>query len=68
GTVAQTFRAMHSVLNIGNSRSNICTYHTSFTDFLFDRARSKEFFIDRPSWKNILACQWTKVLTEHWKG
>ncbi|KAG7087770.1 hypothetical protein E1B28_013711 [Marasmius oreades] len=67
GSVAQTLRAMHSVLNIRSRTYKIRAHHTSFPDFLHDHARSREFFVDRRSWRDFLACRWTKVLTEHCK-
>ncbi|KAG7100038.1 hypothetical protein E1B28_001824 [Marasmius oreades] len=67
GTVAQTLRAMHSVLNVCGREDDIGIYHKSFTEFLLDQTRSREFFIDKLMWKDFLALQWTRVLTEHCK-
>ncbi|KAG7097826.1 hypothetical protein E1B28_005144 [Marasmius oreades] len=64
GMVALTLRAMHSVLDVHGQQTDIRVYHKSFTDFLFDRARSREFSIDKSKWKYFLACRWTRVLTE----
>ncbi|KAG7085383.1 hypothetical protein E1B28_002947 [Marasmius oreades] len=67
GTVTQTLRAMHSVLNVGGQYDDIKIYHKSFTDFLLDRARSREFFIDKSEWEDLLARRWTRSLTEQCK-
>ncbi|KAG7085414.1 hypothetical protein E1B28_002975 [Marasmius oreades] len=64
GTVSQTLRAMHSVLDVRDRDDDIKIYHKSFTDFLLDQARPREFFIDKSMWKDFLACRWTRVLTE----
>ncbi|KAG7085427.1 hypothetical protein E1B28_002988 [Marasmius oreades] len=65
GTVSQTLRAMHSVLDVRDDWGyEIRIYHKSFTDFLFDQARSREFFIDESMWKDSLACRWTRALVE----
>ncbi|KAG7100059.1 hypothetical protein E1B28_001844 [Marasmius oreades] len=64
GTVVQTLRAMHSVLDVRDREDDIRIYHKSFTDFLFDWARSREFFIDRSMWTDSVACRWTRALTE----
>ncbi|KAG7085381.1 hypothetical protein E1B28_002945 [Marasmius oreades] len=64
GTVAQTLRAMHSVLDVRDRDDCITIYHKSFTDFLLDRARSREFFINKSEREDFLACRWTRVLTE----
>ncbi|KAG7086914.1 hypothetical protein E1B28_002830 [Marasmius oreades] len=64
GMVAQTLCAMHSVLNVCGWEDDIGVYHQSFTDFLFSQARSREFYIDFLMWKDSLACQWTRLLTE----
>ncbi|KAG7085404.1 hypothetical protein E1B28_002965 [Marasmius oreades] len=67
GTVAQTIRTMHSVLDVRDRDDDIRIYHTSFTDFLLDQARSGEFFIDKSKWEDFLACWWTRALTEQCK-
>ncbi|KAG7085410.1 hypothetical protein E1B28_002971 [Marasmius oreades] len=64
GTVALTLCAMHSVLDVRDRDNNIKVYHKSFIDFLHDQARSREFFIDKSTWWDFLACRWTRVLTE----
>ncbi|KAG7085407.1 hypothetical protein E1B28_002968 [Marasmius oreades] len=64
GTVAQTLRAMHSVLDVRDRDKGIKIYHTSFTDFLLDPARSREFYINKSEWVDFLACRWTRALTE----
>ncbi|KAK7453228.1 hypothetical protein VKT23_011905 [Stygiomarasmius scandens] len=44
GTLAMTFRGMHSILNI--SRDLVDIYHKSFADFLLDERRSQEYHVD----------------------
>ncbi|KAG7093421.1 hypothetical protein E1B28_007103 [Marasmius oreades] len=70
GTVAQTLRAMHSVLDVRDRGDDIRVYHTSFIDFFVNQARSREFFIDESmQWKsNFLVCRWTRALTEQCKN
>ncbi|KAK1223414.1 hypothetical protein PQX77_013715 [Marasmius sp. AFHP31] len=63
GEVGLTLRFMHSVLNIGGGDVAITAYHTSFTDFLHDRSRSGQFYIDRVASHDVLACQWLRTLT-----
>ncbi|KAG7085431.1 hypothetical protein E1B28_002992 [Marasmius oreades] len=69
GTVAQTLRAMHSVLEVRDRKDEIRIYHKSFMDFLHDQARSKEFFIDKPMWKDRLASDslFLQKLVKDWK-
>ncbi|KAG7085402.1 hypothetical protein E1B28_002963 [Marasmius oreades] len=64
GTVSQTLRAMHSVLDVRDREDDIKIYHKSFTDFLLDQTRSREFFINQSEWEDFLACRWTRSLTE----
>ncbi|KAG7085440.1 hypothetical protein E1B28_003001 [Marasmius oreades] len=64
GTVTQTLRAMHSVLDVRDREDKITVHHKSFADFLLDQARSRGFFIDKLMWKDSLACRWTKALAE----
>ncbi|KAG7097867.1 hypothetical protein E1B28_005179 [Marasmius oreades] len=64
GQVTLTLRAMHSVLDVRGRNDVIRPYHSSFTEFLCDRARSKEFFIDKTSQHHFLACRWLGVLLE----
>ncbi|KAF9259139.1 hypothetical protein L218DRAFT_1080051 [Marasmius fiardii PR-910] len=69
GTVILNLHAMHSVLAISHDRQvNISIYHKSFTDFLCDSARSKEFFIDKCKWGNILGSRWLRALSEQCKA
>ncbi|THU76802.1 hypothetical protein K435DRAFT_846471 [Dendrothele bispora CBS 962.96] len=44
-SVSVALRRMHSVLEI--THDSILLYHKSFTDFLLDRRRSGEFFLDK---------------------
>jgi len=46
GEVHRCLKDMHSVVNVGDDKSDIQTYHKSFSDFLLDRSPSKEFAID----------------------
>jgi len=46
GEVRRCLRDMHSVVNVGDDKSDIQIYHKSFPDFLLDSSRSKEFAID----------------------
>ncbi|KAK1223156.1 hypothetical protein PQX77_013971 [Marasmius sp. AFHP31] len=61
GDVHMTLRAMHSVLDIHEDR--ITVLHTSFRDYLFDRARSGIFFIDRDTQTECLARRWLQSLS-----
>ncbi|KAK1218926.1 hypothetical protein PQX77_018368 [Marasmius sp. AFHP31] len=61
GEVHMTLRAMHSVLHIGESY--VAVLHTSFSDYLFDRARSGIFFIDREAQSDCLAPRWLQALS-----
>ncbi|KAJ8092067.1 hypothetical protein PM082_024307 [Marasmius tenuissimus] len=66
GQVAITLRAMHSVLDIRGPNSVIRVFHTSFTDFLFDRKRSESYFINKQIQHEYLSCRWLQVLLETW--
>ncbi|KAK1233403.1 hypothetical protein PQX77_003439 [Marasmius sp. AFHP31] len=61
GDVHTTLRAMHSVLDIHEDR--ITVSHTSFRDYLFDRARSGIFFIDQEAQTDHLVRRWLQVLS-----
>ncbi|KAK1233386.1 hypothetical protein PQX77_003459 [Marasmius sp. AFHP31] len=61
GDVDITLRAMHSVLDIHEDR--ITVSHTSFRDYLFDRARSEIFFIDQDTQTYQLARRWLQALS-----
>ncbi|KAK1233408.1 hypothetical protein PQX77_003444, partial [Marasmius sp. AFHP31] len=61
GDVHMALRAMHSVLNI--EEGAVTVSHTSFRDYLFDRARSGIFFIDRDTQTHRLARRWLQVLS-----
>ncbi|KAG7097737.1 hypothetical protein E1B28_005057 [Marasmius oreades] len=62
GMVPLTLRGMHSVLDVRGRDDNIRIYHTSFTDFLLDRTRSKEFFVDKKHQFCSLAQRWLRIL------
>ncbi|KAK1233404.1 hypothetical protein PQX77_003440 [Marasmius sp. AFHP31] len=61
GDVHTTLRAMHSVLDIHEDR--ITVSHTSFRDYLFDRARSGIFFINQEAQTDHLVRRWLQVLS-----
>ncbi|KAK1218932.1 hypothetical protein PQX77_018374 [Marasmius sp. AFHP31] len=61
GDVHMTLRAMHSVLDI--HEDGIKVSHTSFRDYLFDRARSGIFFIDQEAQTHHLARWWLQALS-----
>ncbi|KAL0571937.1 hypothetical protein V5O48_010027 [Marasmius crinis-equi] len=63
GDVSLALRALHSVLDIRGRSDNITVFHTSFTDYLFDRTRSGDFFIDRDAQHKFLAQQWLQALS-----
>ncbi|KAK1234139.1 hypothetical protein PQX77_002651 [Marasmius sp. AFHP31] len=62
GQVPLTLRAMHSILDIRGSEDRLHVYHTSFTDYLADRARSGCFHIDSQTQKYVIARQWLQNL------
>ncbi|KAL0060796.1 hypothetical protein AAF712_012439 [Marasmius tenuissimus] len=63
GEVDLTLRSMHSVLEIRDGDTPIRIYHTSFTDFLSDPLRAKQFYIDCATHRDALAQPWLQVLT-----
>ncbi|KAK1218919.1 hypothetical protein PQX77_018361 [Marasmius sp. AFHP31] len=63
GDVDLALRSMHSVLNIQYGEANITAFHTSFSDYLFDRTRAGIFFINRPAQSHSLARQWLQALS-----
>ncbi|KAK1217537.1 hypothetical protein PQX77_019826 [Marasmius sp. AFHP31] len=63
GQVALRLRGMHSVLNIRGRDDAITMHHTSFREYLLDRARSGHFHIDTDPQKCVLAQQWLQNLT-----
>ncbi|KAJ8090414.1 hypothetical protein PM082_019012 [Marasmius tenuissimus] len=63
GEVDLTLRAMHSVLDIQGGWDTIRSFHTSFPDYLFDRSRSRIFFIDKTAWTHFLARRWLQALS-----
>ncbi|KAI3611473.1 nwd2 [Moniliophthora roreri] len=48
GEVSSTLRGMHSILDVGDSGTNIRILHTSFTDYLYDKSRSGPFYVFSP--------------------
>ncbi|KAL0059168.1 hypothetical protein AAF712_014140 [Marasmius tenuissimus] len=63
GDVDLTLRYMHSVLIIQGGDVAITAYHTSFTDFIYDRSRSREFYVNRGAYGNAFAIRWLRTLT-----
>ncbi|KAL0072848.1 hypothetical protein AAF712_000611 [Marasmius tenuissimus] len=61
GDVDVTLRGMYSVLDI--HEDNITVSHTSFSDYLFDRTRSRVFFIDEAAQTHFLARRWLQALS-----
>ncbi|KAK1230037.1 hypothetical protein PQX77_006887 [Marasmius sp. AFHP31] len=74
GQVALRLRGMHSVLNLCGRNKEITVHHTSFRDYLLDRARSGHFHIDIDTQKYVIARQWlqnlmtSKVRNYRYKG
>ncbi|KAK1221353.1 hypothetical protein PQX77_015840 [Marasmius sp. AFHP31] len=62
GQVPLTLRAMHSILEIRGSEDKLRVYHTSFTDYLFDPARSGRFHVDIQTQRYVIARQWLQNL------
>ncbi|KAK1220260.1 hypothetical protein PQX77_016996 [Marasmius sp. AFHP31] len=62
GQVPLTLRAMHSILEIHGSKDRLRVYHTSFTDYLAEQARSGHFHIDTETQKFVMAQQWLQNL------
>ncbi|KAL0571558.1 hypothetical protein V5O48_010407 [Marasmius crinis-equi] len=63
GHVGLMLRAMHSVLEVRGEEEDIRIFHTSFTDYLYNKSRSGPFYIDPKDCKTFLACRWTRALT-----
>ncbi|KAK1215510.1 hypothetical protein PQX77_021874 [Marasmius sp. AFHP31] len=64
GQVALTLRAMYSVLDVRGAEDDIVVYHTSFTDYLHDPARSRDFHVDIQAQRITIARKWLQQLTE----
>ncbi|KAL0062421.1 hypothetical protein AAF712_010700 [Marasmius tenuissimus] len=62
GQVPLTLRAMHSILEIRGPEKKLRICHTSFMDYLVDKARSGRFHIDTPTQKYTVARQWLQNL------
>ncbi|KAK1231012.1 hypothetical protein PQX77_005873 [Marasmius sp. AFHP31] len=58
GDIALTLRAMCSVLDICGPSDEIRIYHNSFREYLRDRDRSLNFFIDISAQKYLVAQKW----------
>ncbi|KAJ8082816.1 hypothetical protein PM082_008672 [Marasmius tenuissimus] len=64
GQLPLTLRAMHSVLVIpSKSEQKIRFHHTSFTEYLRDQSRSRQFHIDTDTQKLAIARRWFQNLT-----
>ncbi|KAK1226095.1 hypothetical protein PQX77_010962 [Marasmius sp. AFHP31] len=64
GQVSLTLRGMHSVLDIHGRGDQIRAYHTSFSDYLTDRARSLDSHIDMAQeQRHAIARRWLQNLT-----
>ncbi|KAK1225525.1 hypothetical protein PQX77_011533 [Marasmius sp. AFHP31] len=68
GAADRILRYMHSVLDIATGDAAITVYHTSFTDFLCDPSRSRQFYIDRAARHEFFAVQWLQRLTQRLKS
>ncbi|KAL0569876.1 hypothetical protein V5O48_012085 [Marasmius crinis-equi] len=64
--VRVALRVMYPVLNIRGPNDIISVYHTSFSDFLFDKTRSGRFFIHLGQ-RNSLGRRWGHALVNRWK-
>ncbi|KAJ8089004.1 hypothetical protein PM082_014251 [Marasmius tenuissimus] len=60
GEVDLILSPMHSVLNIRDKR--ITVFHTSFTDFIHDQSRSRQFYIDKVVQRDTLTIKWLQAL------
>ncbi|KAK1217335.1 hypothetical protein PQX77_020016 [Marasmius sp. AFHP31] len=64
GQLLLTLRAMHSVLNISaKSENKIRVHHKSFTDYLCDQTRSRQFHVDVDRQKHAIAGRWLQNFT-----
>ncbi|KAK1236359.1 hypothetical protein PQX77_000392 [Marasmius sp. AFHP31] len=61
GEVDLSLRVLHSVLDVRGGRDMIRVFHTSFSEYLFDRSRSEIFFIDRLAQIQLLARRWLQA-------
>ncbi|KAK1221485.1 hypothetical protein PQX77_015719 [Marasmius sp. AFHP31] len=64
GEVDSILSSMHSVLNIGAGNDRITVIHTSFTDFIYDPSRSRQFYIDQVLQRDTLAVYWLRALAQ----
>ncbi|KAJ8091716.1 hypothetical protein PM082_020951 [Marasmius tenuissimus] len=63
GQVDLALRGMHSVLKIGDWNDPILPYHASLSDYLVDRTRSCDFYIDMPVQRHVIAHRWLENLS-----
>ncbi|KAF5371636.1 hypothetical protein D9758_003373 [Tetrapyrgos nigripes] len=63
GSVLSTLRGMHSVLDI--TEEGIRVSHKSFEDFLKDRRRSREYFIDVDAYRDGLMQKARQIVTAY---
>ncbi|KAL0056844.1 hypothetical protein AAF712_016543 [Marasmius tenuissimus] len=63
GEMTLKLRGMHAVLNITEPDANIRPYHTSFIEYLVDKARAGKFHIDRYEQHGVLVRAWLQVLS-----
>ncbi|KAK1223960.1 hypothetical protein PQX77_013148 [Marasmius sp. AFHP31] len=63
GQVASTLLGMHTVLDIRGSNDKIRIFHTSFSDYLIDQTRSRQFYIDVDKLKHAIARRWLQNLS-----
>jgi len=59
GDVNRLLRTLHSVIEVGD---DLKLLHTSFPDFLLDRSRSIEFFIDTADCRTVLALGYIRAI------
>ncbi|KAL0064132.1 hypothetical protein AAF712_008992 [Marasmius tenuissimus] len=64
GDVALTLRAMYSVLDIRGPSDEIRVFHNSFREYLYDRDRSLDFFIDIPAQRYLVAQKWLQNVSD----
>ncbi|KAL0571547.1 hypothetical protein V5O48_010423 [Marasmius crinis-equi] len=63
--VSRALQGLHSVLDIRGGRDAIAVFHRSFTDYLFDRTRSEQYFIDKSEQHYFLAQGWLQALSSN---
>ncbi|KAL0061317.1 hypothetical protein AAF712_011834 [Marasmius tenuissimus] len=68
GTVVQTLHGMRPLVDFSGPNNGISVLHASFTEFLCDSSRSREFFVDTTAHHNSLVYGWLPVLVDRWGG